>query len=147
MKWIYGVLILFVLILSGIDFLCPYRYDEQFREYAYHPPQALQQVEFTCVDRGQKLYQANIQKPIHIKWFVKGYEYRFLGLKTTLHLWGTLNHRPVFIFGADQFGRDVFFTFAVGVARVLRDRNDWGYFNIYPRHGDRWFIWLLWRKN
>lgn len=58
----------------------------------------------------EDIYTEDTSNPTPIKFFVEGYEYEVLGLfETDIHLFGTGDENvPVFIFGADSLGRDLF---------------------------------------
>ena len=58
----------------------------------------------------EDIYTEDTSKPTPIKFFVEGFEYEVLGIfETDIHLFGTGDvNRPVFIFGADSLGRDLF---------------------------------------
>ncbi len=50
-----------------------------------------------------------------IKFFVKGYEYKFLGLfKTDIHLFGTDEGGKIFLFGTDSMGRCIYSRVVLG---------------------------------
>jgi peptide/nickel transport system permease protein len=103
-----------VAILAG--FISPYDFQHQDRDRFFHPPiwpkiSGLHLV----VPRYEQLpgdfvYRAvpNDTRPLHF--FVHGDAYKLFGLiPATVHLFGTGdNQYPVFLFGADQYGRDVF---------------------------------------
>ena len=53
--------------------------------------------------------------PLRIRWFVRGSSYRFLGLfESNLHLFGVEGGGKVFLFGADNLGRDLFSRIILG---------------------------------
>lgn len=57
----------------------------------------------------QRTYTENKEKIRYIRFFVKGDEYEFLGLfKTNIHLFGADGGYPIFLFGTDKLGRDIF---------------------------------------
>jgi peptide/nickel transport system permease protein len=60
-------------------------------------------------DTWQRIYVDDTDKRHYINLFVRGDKYKFLGLfETDLHLFGTTGKQPVFLFGTDSLGRDLF---------------------------------------
>ena len=112
-----GVILIFlyaVALFAG--FVAPIRYDHLDTDYSFHPPiwPKLQGLHFV-VPRyepgdGTFVYRLvpNDTKPLHF--FIHGDKYELFGLiPSSIHLFGTGDENyPVFLFGADQFGRDVF---------------------------------------
>lgn len=101
-------------------FFAPYRYDEEDALYSYAPPT---KIHFFSEDRNvpfiydldykineyyQRVYEENKDKASSLKFFVKGFKYKLLGLfETDYHLFGVEEGR-IYLFGADLKGRDIF---------------------------------------
>ena len=112
-----GVILIFLyLVALFAGFVAPYSYNRLDTDYSFHPPiwPKLSGVHLV-VPRyesapGEFIYREvpNDTKPLHF--FVHGGEYKLFGLiPTSIHLFGTGDKNyPVFLFGADQFGRDIF---------------------------------------
>ena len=127
------VLILLYTMMIFAEFVSPYEPTTVFREHSYHPPN-LQfysrdlglrpQVQIhVLVDQLNWRYAPVRGRYLPVSLFVEGPEYRLLGLfPTNVHLFGIdapyveggetfaeggLNF-PVFVFGADNLGRDLF---------------------------------------
>lgn len=121
-----SLLILILLYVGMIfaEFLAPYTPTDFFDGYANHPPTFT----FYSAELG---FRPQLQKTISvdplrreyarirgeyrpIRFFVKGPEYRFWGLwKTDVHFFGTDGFGsddfvPLFLFGSDSLGRDLF---------------------------------------
>jgi len=91
---IFSLFILSSLLVIAIfaDFISPYRYDEQHREFPFQKPG------FSATQKTQ------------VHFFVRGYEYKFIFLKTNIHLFGTQteDNSNFFLLGTDMHGRDIF---------------------------------------
>ena len=104
------------------DFLAPYHYDDEDAMYSWCPPTKthffnkdtgsfgpyIYEYEFRPNKYFKKDYQPNIKKVSSIKFFVKGFEYKILGIiPSNIHLFGVEKGR-LYLLGADLKGRDIF---------------------------------------
>lgn len=118
------VVMYLVTLLSG--FIAPYQPDHRFKGREFVPPQGLHFVD----DGGFRLrpyvngleqsrdpdsrgltYRARPDVKCPLRFFVRGQEHSFFGLKTTWHLFGIDSgdsSEGVFLFGTDEQGRDMF---------------------------------------
>jgi peptide/nickel transport system permease protein len=121
------IILLYVLVIFA-DFFAYYPITQRHASYASTPPQQIHfrdSREFSLrpfvygvetsrdPETLRKLYSENKSEKYYIRFFVRGYSYRLLGvISTDIHLFGVDEPGTAFIFGTDSFGRDMY-------ARVL----------------------------
>jgi peptide/nickel transport system permease protein len=119
--------VLGILYLGAIlaDFIAPYSYDNERRTNSYNPPTAIhffdQAKTFHLIpfvynatyefnQFYERVYKIDTTKQYPLKFFVRGDEYKLLGLfKTDRHLFGVEDPEyRIYLMGADSRGRDMF---------------------------------------
>lgn len=120
-----AAVILGLLYASAIfaDFLAPYSYDNEDRNFTFSPPMAVHvrdtqgrwqkpfvygaTISFDKYHR--RVYTINPAQKYPLCLFVQGDRYKFLGLfKTSRHLFGVEAPGRFYLWGADSRGRDIF---------------------------------------
>ena len=126
-----SVLILFYLSAIFADFLSPYSYDNEDRNFSYCPPMSIHFFDNGKVARPyifgfnmtfdsfhKRVYKTDVSLKYPIRFFVRGDEYRLLGfLPGRWHLFGVDLPGRIHLWGADSRGRDLFSRILYG-ARV-----------------------------
>ena len=113
--WILGLLY-FSAIFA--DFLSPYSFKNENRNYSYSPPAQIQWSnhgafvygrQLTFNENHQRIYQDQKNKQYPLRFLIKGDQYNFLGLiPCSYHLFGVEDPGRLYLLGADSRGRDLF---------------------------------------
>ncbi len=118
----FFVLILLYFSVIFAPFFAPYAYDDDDILHSYTPPTKihflnLEEKQFRPFIYGQtyeineyyqRIYQEDKSKIYPIKFFTKGFKYKFLGLwESDRHLFG-VGEGKIYLLGADLKGRDIF---------------------------------------
>jgi peptide/nickel transport system permease protein len=134
-RWAVFCLIVLGLLYFGAicaDFLSPYSYDNENRDYSYCPPTKIrildemgrfhrpyvQGMELTFDKYHKRVYVPDRSQRYKIRLLVKGDKYRLLGLiPCEYHFFGVDAPGRIYLWGADSRGRDLFSRILYG-ARV-----------------------------
>jgi peptide/nickel transport system permease protein len=119
-----AVIVVIALLILFAPFFAPYDPDSSDLRSTYIPPQRIhffdQEGRFHLVPFTYKLvrkidpetwqvrYKEDTSQSYSLKFFMRGWEYRILGFKCDLHLFGIEEGGTVYLFGTDGHGRDLF---------------------------------------
>lgn len=121
---ISGAFLLFCyLMLPFVGFVAPYSPNERFSDNLYSPPQSVHlyhEGEFlgpfiyplvseANLETFQWEFKPDLENPTPLEFFCQGSEYRIAGLiPSRTHLFCAPDDAPLFLWGSDRLGRDVF---------------------------------------
>jgi len=121
MLCVYTLLFLYFTAIFA-DFLSPYSYKNEDRNYSYSPATPVHFVdegkltwpyinglELTYNEYHARIYQTDRSVKHSLKFLVKGDEYKLLGfIPTDVHFFGIEGEGRLYLLGADSRGRDLF---------------------------------------
>jgi peptide/nickel transport system permease protein len=126
------MVIILVALAVFSDFFSPRDPLELNMRFAYRPPQRLHFIHegtfslrpFTyplvaeySFETGANTWTEDTSQQYFVRFFVRGYEYSFLGIRSSLHLYGTNEGEHFFALGSDKMGRDMWARMCLG-ARI-----------------------------
>ena len=119
-----SVYVLFILYGAAVfaDFLSPYSFKNEDRSYSYCPPTRVHfmkegkiswpfiyGIQLTFDEYHKRVYKINEAQKYPLRFFMKGDEYKFLGIiPGSVHLFGVDSSGRFYLLGADSRGRDLF---------------------------------------
>ncbi len=113
-------LLVIYIVMIFAPFFAPYSATKSFENNSFHPAnvefslkgsvKGFRVREFRAINKSSWTYvKVKDEECIHkLKFFVRGSEYRVLGIKCSLHLLGSSSEYPVYLLGSDNLGRDLF---------------------------------------
>lgn len=121
-RWALIILCAFYAGAVFADFLSPYSFKNENRDYSFAPPSRIHWIDENGVpgpfvygvtqsfdEYRRRIFAEDKSQKFLLKLFVKGDEHKVLGIfKTSRHLFGVQEPGRLHIWGADSRGRDVF---------------------------------------
>ncbi len=118
----FWTLMIFYSAAIFADFLAPYSFKNEDRNFSYCPPTPIKlrhaghltapfvpELKLHFNDIHKRIYTQDEGKRFPLKFFIQGDEYKFLGMfSTRRHLFGVDAPGRVYLWGADARGRDLF---------------------------------------
>ncbi|MFA5059035.1 MAG: ABC transporter permease [Candidatus Omnitrophota bacterium] len=121
----FWILVIFYLSAIFADFLSPYSFSNEDRNYSYCPPMEIKLIDarhekksihpyvlgvyMTFDEFHKRVYKTDSNQKYPLKFFVKGDAYKLLGLfPADRHLFGVDAPGRIHLWGADSRGRDLF---------------------------------------
>ncbi|MCR4337380.1 MAG: ABC transporter permease [Candidatus Omnitrophica bacterium] len=119
----FWILVFFYLGAIFADFLSPYSFEMEDRDYSYCPPTKIHifdehgkfvwpyvfAMNLTFDDFHRRVYHEDSEKKYPLKFLMKAEKYRFLGvIPSQHHLWGVDSPGRIYLLGGDSRGRDLF---------------------------------------
>ena len=116
------ILIVLYLFIAFCDFIAPYNPNTRDPKASYMPPSKIHvfsngKIYFPFIYKATYIFDENTftkkiiedkSNKCFLKLFVKGDEYKFLGLiPYSIHLFGTNGEERLYLFGTDRNGRDI----------------------------------------
>lgn len=113
-----GLIIMYLMALFA-SFLSPNPYTAIDSDYQWAPPSDFMfangglaicsQESVLDPERFEWVFTTNCDKPVPIQWFIRSYNYNLAGLiPTNIHLFGVEAPAKLYLWGADDQGRDIF---------------------------------------
>ena len=130
-----GIILLFLYTIAGFcEFISPYLPDQRNADYVLSPPQEVrffdsegtfhlrpfvyELIEDKSAGEWERAYTEDTKTKHPLFLFAQGPSYRMWGIfNTNVHLFGTQSKAPIFLFGTDDSGRDLFTRICYG-ARI-----------------------------
>jgi peptide/nickel transport system permease protein len=125
-RWVTLLVMLYVAVLCAA-FIAPYAPGEQNRDAPFAPPTVIHFVDASGTFHWRPFVYALVSRPgrfneydedrsrrFPVKFTTRGARYTIVGAAADRHLFGVDEPAKLFLFGTDQFGRDLFSRLCIG---------------------------------